>query len=151
MRNIYSYLSNDLNQKLKLTTATAVGATTSTGTRFCGEIIEFVDSLELRFNLIFSPVIIYLFKSFYESSHFKAVYKNLIDIKKQIFILKLDNFEVDEKEFESSNKECCVRFYDLYKHKEDSYNGYEFKRLLNDLQIQSFVSKNYFNYKLIFV
>ena len=73
------------------------------------------------------------------------------NIKKQIFILKLDHFDVDEKEFESSNKECCVRCYDLYKHKEDSYNGYEFKRLLNDLQIQSFVSKNYFNYKLIFV
>ena len=61
---IYSYLSNDLNQKLKLTTLT-------TGTQFCEEIIKFVDSLKLQYNQVFSPIFIYLFKSFYESSRFR--------------------------------------------------------------------------------
>ena len=63
---IYSYLSNDLNQKLNVTTST-------TGTQFCEEIIKFVDSLKLQYNQVFSRVFIYLFKSFYESSRFRAI------------------------------------------------------------------------------
>ena len=111
------------------------------------EILDFLENLEIRVNYVLSPVIVYLFKNFYESGRFKVIYKNLLGIKKNIYIVKLEDFQVNEKEFENLNEECCINYYDLNKHKDDSYNGYEFRRLLNDLQFQtnikikSYVSK----------
>ena len=138
MGRIYSYVTTDLNRRLKFTT---------NGTNFCGEILDFLENLEIRVNYVLSPVIVYLFKNFYESGRFKVIYKNLLGIKKNIYIVKLEDFQVNEKEFENLNEECCINYYDLNKHKDDSYNGYEFRRLLNDLQFQtnikikSYVSK----------
>ena len=76
-------------------------------------------------------VMIYLFKSFYDSGKFKKIVDNLRSIKKKIFVLKFEEFDID---FNLNNNEYICGVFDLYKHKEDSYDGYELRRLFKMLE-----------------
>jgi hypothetical protein len=76
-------------------------------------------------------VLIYLFKSFYESGKFKKLVENLTSIKKSFFVMKLEEVDI-EREVQDNKYVCGV--FDLYKHKEDSYEGYELRRLFKELE-----------------
>ena len=76
-------------------------------------------------------VLIYLFKSFYDSGKFKKLVDNLSSIKKKIFVLKFEEFDID-KYFD--NNEYVRGVFDLYKHKDDSFDGYELRRLFQKLE-----------------
>ena len=82
-----------------------------------------------------SVVFIYLFESFYKSKKFKIAFKNFLSIKKKVYILQLEEFYIDYSIF--LGEEFFGGIYFLYKHKDDSFNGYELRRLLSELEDDS--------------
>ena len=79
-----------------------------------------------------NTVIIYLFKHFYETGKFQHFYKNIVSIKKNVYILKLEDFWIDETIFHDSAEYFCG-IYDIYRHAKEGFEGYELSRLFNDL------------------
>ena len=82
-------------------------------------------------------IIIYLFKSFYDSGKFKTIFNNLTSLNQNIYVLKLEDFDIDQKIFRE-NHNYFRGIYDLYKHKADSFDGYEFRRLLEMLDKENY-------------
>ena len=76
--------------------------------------------------------IIFLFKTYHDSGKFGRFYKNLASLKKKIYILKLEDFNIDQNIIESNN-ESLAGVFDLYKHQDECYDGYEFRRLIDEL------------------
>ena len=68
-------------------------------------------------------------KSYYESHKFKKIFQHIIRLNKPIIVLKLEDFkfEIEEKYM---NK---VDIYDLYKYRNDNYEGYEMRKFINTL------------------
>ena len=77
-------------------------------------------------------IVIHLFKQFYESGKFTHFFKNIVSIKKQVFILKLEEFTIDENIFDD-NAEYICGIYDLYHHANDDFDGYQLRRLFDDI------------------
>ena len=121
---IYEYIDQEF-QKLNISLKTL------------NSLLKFFDELQPNCDYIsiFSTdiVVIYLFKKFYESGKFSRLFRNLVSIKKKIFILKLDDFYVDKTLYENISNEIFGGLYDLHKHKQDDYIGYEMHKFLSDL------------------
>jgi hypothetical protein len=98
--------------------------------KFCDDLQPHCDYIS-----IFSTdvIVIFLFKKFFESGKFNRLLRNLVSIKKKVFILKLDDFSIDKSLFENINNDVFGGFYDLYKHKNDDFIGYEMHKFLADL------------------
>jgi hypothetical protein len=78
-------------------------------------------------------VVIFLYKSFYENGKFQKIFNNLRSIEKKVFVLKLDDFVIDNRIFHE-NEEFFGGIFDLYKHKEDFCDGYEFRSLIKKIE-----------------
>ncbi len=85
--------------------------------------------------------VIFLYRSFHDSGKFKKIYKNLLSLLKNIYIVKLENFEIDPSIFEMENfkveennykisKLLLGGIYDLYKHRKDDFDGFVLEDLL---------------------
>jgi hypothetical protein len=82
----------------------------------------------------------------------KQSINNLRSIEKKVFVLKLDDFVIDNRIF-YENEEFFVGIFDLYKHKEDFCDGYEFRSLIKKIENENISIRcvSLFIYEIIFI
>ena len=91
-----------------------------------------VEIFKTDFELINSSkfVLFLLFESYYNSEGFKKLFKYSIRLKKGIFLIKMEEFNLDVSD-ESSDK---IYIYNLSDYMNDHHEGDEVLRLLKDLE-----------------
>ncbi len=82
-------------------------------------------------NLIRSKLIVILLtRQFNDSEKFQILFQKYIKLRKKIFIVKLDDFEMDIP----AKLNSFVQVYDMFKHKTDKFEGYVTRNMLVDVR-----------------
>ncbi len=82
-------------------------------------------------NLIRSKLIVILLtRRFNDSEKFQIIFQKYIKLRKKIFIVRLDDFEMDIP----ANLNSFVQIYDMFKHKTDKFEGYVTRNMLVDIR-----------------
>lgn len=97
------------------------------------ENISYVRDSDHHYKLFKSNVIVItLTKEFYDSGRFEKLLRNFTLLKKPIFVVKYADFDIDSNIFKGIQGPV-KGVYNLNKHKEYDYDGYELRRLFADL------------------
>ena len=75
-------------------------------------------------------IIIFLTKEFFETEKYKILFEKFTKLRKKIYIVKLDEFDLNL----AGRLKSSVKVYDVYKHKIDKFDGYLTRNLLSDVK-----------------
>ena len=84
-----------------------------------------------------------MMEPFARSQKFKKLLRMAYEMKRDVFIAKLEDFAFDKEDnlfIESLKKDGKLQVFDLYKHKDDKFEGYITRKLMNKLDFNDKVS-----------
>ena len=75
-------------------------------------------------------IVLFLSKEYFETQKYKLLFQKFTKLRKTIFIVKLDDFDLNL----TGKIKNSVKVYDMFRHKMDKYEGYVTRQLLVDIK-----------------